>query len=493
MPEGDHTTDRDIADATLAEVLRPRIPMDAEAYAALKATGASGAGNGGAGAVTPQMGGEYVPDPPALTEKECIVNTRTGFGPPDIHGAVSTIRLVVVTNVDVGIFKKTTCKKLSQVSLLAFFAAFNPTATETLFDPKVIWDKRTGRFFLTAESRDSANSNQYLYIAISTSQNALSWHRYRFTLSQGATIWCKNLATDFYDYPNTGVNKHKWFVTSNNFPNAGGSYGTIISIQKNTSLVGGAVTGWCWKNLVSNIAPPIVRDDNRRAAFISPGSGGGTSLTRYELFTRQTTADTLTTKTSYNIPTWVGPPDCVQPNGQRLDSLDGRFQSASIQYGKHLWNVHTISDGSGEADLRWYRLKTNAASSVKNTVTFNSFYTDGCLFNPSFATSYKPSAFISSSHTSPAHNAQFFVFYGTNATNTGWFFDTIQTSATQFVNTGLGTTCNASPRGSCRWGDYSSMQIDPSTANGRRAWGCNELTDGTTQFLWEVRCSRNKR
>ena len=494
VPEGDHSAAGDTApDSALVELLRPRIPMGDAAYAAMKAAGAESGGNGGGGAVTPQQAGTYVPDPPSLIEKECIVNSPTGFTPPDIHGAVSTIRLVVVTNVDVGIYKKTTCKKLSQVSLKSFFGAFNPPAAETMFDPRVIWDKRTGRFLVVTESRNSGNNDQFLYFAISTSQNATAWHLYRIALSQGANFFCKNATSDFYDYPNVGVNKHKWFVTSNNFPTAAGAYGTIISIQKNTSLTGGGVTAWCWKNLNFNIAPPIVRDDNRRSAFISPGSGGGSSLTRYEIFTRQTTADTLFNRTAYNIATWAGPPDCVQPNGQKLDSLDGRFQSASIQYGKLLWNVHTISDGSGEADLRWYRLKTNAASTVKNTVTFNSFYTDGCLFNPSFATSYKPSAFISSSHTSPAHNAQFFVFHGTNATNTGWFFDTIQTSTTQFANTGLGTSCNASSRGSCRWGDYSSMQIDPSTANGRRAWGCNELTNGATQFDWEVRCSRNKR
>jgi hypothetical protein len=68
-------------------------------------------------------------------------------------------------------------------------------------------------------------------------------------------------------------------------------------------------------------------------------------------------------------------------------------------------------------------------------------------------------------------------------------FNTVETSATNFA-TESGFACNTAspptkPRASCRWGDYSATQIDPS--NTGRAWGFNQLVTGTTSFNWNTR------
>ena len=499
MPAGVHADDLAASDrAALAEISRPRIPIGDAELAAIK-SGADTLRARGGPIYAPPETGVFAPGP-LVNEQECITNTPTGSAPPDIHGAVSEKRLVVVTNVDVGIYKKSDCSQISFVSLKTFFNAWTIPSTQSLFDPKVIWDPRTKRFFLTAESRDSGNTDQYLYVAVSTSQNASAWRRYRWALSAGSSFFCKNAGSDFYDYPNTGVSKWKWFVTSNNFPSGGGSYGTIMSITKQSTVTGvGSVLAWCWTNLASNTAPPIIWDDNRKAAFASTGSGSGTSLTRYQLFTRPgANADTLTTRTSWNIPTWNAAPDCAQPNGQKLDSLDGRFQSASIQYGGVLYNAHTISNGSSPkpSKIRWYRLQLNAASTVLSTSNFLSFHSDGCVFNPSLATSDNSSAFITVSETSSTTNAAFWVWAGNRLNPGGFVTNVIQTSGTQFTTKNGTYACNDTTapapwnRPSCRWGDYSSAQVDPSYTGGGRMWGCNELTNGTQMFNWQTRCSQ---
>jgi hypothetical protein len=47
------------------------------------------------------------------------------------------------------------------------FAAFSPPPTQILFDPRVLYDVPSGRFLVTAESKDSGNSDQFQYFAVS--------------------------------------------------------------------------------------------------------------------------------------------------------------------------------------------------------------------------------------------------------------------------------------------------------------------------------------
>ncbi len=485
MPDMGNQSTADRVGAEADTVLpRPGIPIGEAELAKIKRQ-TSGAPAEAIADTAPELSKTNAPDP-LLIQRECNTNGPSGFAPPDIHGAVSKRRLVVVTNVDIGVYKKSDCTAVSFTSLKSFFGGFAIPGAETLFDPRVIWDPDSQRFLVIAESNNASNGNQFLYFAVSTNQLATKWKRWRFVLSRASTgtVFCKNAASDFYDYPNTGVNKHKWFVTSNNFPNSGGAYGTILSVRKLPSLSGNAkVTGFCRRNLAFNIAPPIVWDQNPVATFLAARNG---SIIRYQLDTTAA-ADTFSTPAAYSVAAWTAPPDCRQPNGQKLDSLDGRFQSASIQHGAHIWNAHTIRGTSTPSRIRWYRLKTNAGATVKIQKNFVSSHTDGCVFNPSFATSNKFSAFITLSETSPNTKAAFWVWQGPRTKTTGWTTNIIQVSSKQFKG------CNSMSRGSCRWGDYSSAQVDPSVLSGRRMWGCNELVNGTTHSSWRTRCAQVKR
>jgi hypothetical protein len=203
--------------------------------------------------------------------------------------------------------------------------------------------------------------------------------------------------------------------------------------------------------------------------------------------------DTLVPTPNVAIPAWSAPPNAAQPNGQRLDTLDGRFQSASKQIGNFLWNVHAVNVGGFS---RWRLYKLPAAGTrvlFSRTPT-----TSGCanadhLFNPSIDTnsaSTSAPAFVTATRTCPsqpaAGRAAQLIFRGPNSSDRGWAVTNVQTSAKQFATDFFGTPCNEiNGRFSCRWGDYSSTQIDPS--NTSRAWGFNELITGITQSEWETR------
>lgn len=424
---------------------------------------------------------------PLAPSTACNTNVATGFAPSDIHGAAGPSVLVVVTNVDIGVYNKSTCAIISRVSLKTLFNSFAIPTTQTLFDPRVIYDRAAGRFLVTAESRDSANTDQYQYFAVSTTSGATAWNRYRFALSQGTTIrFCKRAINSFWDYPSAGKSANRWFITANDFPVTGSATGAVLVIDKAPTLTGAGVSAKCFSNLASNLAPPIVLDSlTSQSVFLAPRA---TSILRYNHAAGATVgADTLVSAAAYPIAAWSVPPDAVQPNGQKLDSLDGRFQSASIQSRDRIWNIHAIASGTAPV-IRWYRLRRSASTTL-STHTLSS----GHLFNPSFVTGSGidgAPAFIMASRTVPTCTtstclASMLTYSGPNSTSTGWLGYVAATSTSQFLTTNGSTLCNNDARGSCRWGDYSSVTVDPNEAGS--AWGFNQLINGTTQFNWFTR------
>jgi hypothetical protein len=153
-------------------------------------------------------------------------------------------------------------------------------------------------------------------------------------------LFCKAAASDFYDYPNAGYNTNRLVVTSNNLGASGG--GTVLSVDKAGLYAGGRVSGACFRSgLPFNITPAVVGDGNASMYILSPGVGSGNSISRLRLATSAGSvgSDALTFTSSISIPAWTAAPNAAQPNGNLLDTLDGRFQSASKQIGGRLWNV----------------------------------------------------------------------------------------------------------------------------------------------------------
>ena len=511
MPAGDHRTAPDTALSVLMQ--GPRLsPTPAAELERLKNLPADGDAPDNAGeAADAALGVE-----PRAILRNCEMNVATGFAPSDVHGAAAPANIIEVTNVDIMVRNKTNCALVSSMSLKTFFGGaggFIIPETETLFDPRVLFDRLHGRCIVTVESRNSGNTDQFLYIASSRTNSCTTWRRIRFVLSRVEPFarFCKNLVSDFYDFPNAGYNFRRLVVTSNNFPTAGSSYGTLLSINKIALHGTAVVTGRCFRPISGNSTPAVQGDAGTSMIILSTGSGSGTVLGRRRLTAgAATTNDTLTTLSSINITDWTAPPDAVQPNGQKLDTLDGRFQSASKQIGSVIWNVHAIRSGN-VSRVRLYKLSTSGTTPlfVKSLFTTSCGGSNQHTFNPSLDTNSAASGsplFVTTSRTCTAPataavgRAAHLLFKGPNNATNGWNFNTVATSLGEFSNLGFvadGVACNTTGgdfRGSCRWGDYSSTQIDPSTPT--TAWGFNQLIttgeiSGTgSQFNWTTRGAR---
>lgn len=526
MPAGDHGAD--LASARVAPRAIPlRVPGAEVLNAAKGRAAALRAQVGNSSGVTSDAVKEAnaaatSPTPLALTGA-CGTNVAAGFAPSDVNGAAGPTNLVVVTNVNIGVFNKTNCATISNVGLKTLFGGFSIPGTTILFDPRVLYDRKAQRFFVFADSEDFTNNDQFQYIAVSTSNLATAWFLYRVPLSQGTSRFCKKAVNSFWDYPIAGLNDKRLVITANDF--GGGVSTGILDIDKTPMLSGLGTTARCFvtANGINNYAPAVVLDKSLSMTLLSPGSGGGNQIRRMTLANPGLIgADTMGSETFVNITPWVLTTNAFQPNGVQLDAIDGRFQGPSIQSRGLLWNVHTENGGLSNVYARWKLFKlATAATSVNALMEFKPT-TGGSnnrddLFNASVATGsgkFNAPIFVTASRTIDSipgtGNAAHLIFSGFNssANPAKWQFDTVGISTRQFTGCG----------GVCRWGDYSSTQIDPksrksdddedddhsvdssSTQNDPdsgivRAWGFNQLVasgTGTTtnQFQWVTRAGK---
>jgi hypothetical protein len=185
----------------------------------------------------------------------------------------------------------------------------------------------------------------------------------------------------------------------------------------------------------------------------------------------------LTETHPISITSWSAAPTAKQPNGEGLDTLDGRFQSATIQSGNYLWNVHTIKSDKG-SELRFYKLSTSETTPLfEVTMTIERSDDNSYLFNPSTAISPSGEAFITASFTNSNYKPSMLMIEGSASKWEGWHVSAFNRSDEQFEN------CDDN-RG-CRWGDYSSVQLDPS--NLANAWGFNQMADDTSMYDWSTK------
>lgn len=475
----------------------PRLPIPPEEYERLKRD---------AGTLAP-----IAPDVPPIprrgatasgqsltVQRICRTNPQVPSGPtpPDIHGAVGPTTLVVVTNFSIGIYDKATCQELSFLPLSSFFAG-SVLPGETLFDPRVLFDARTQRFLLVVETRmtDPNDPRQSLFYSVSKDASGTTWSSYKQDLQT-----CKRAPNNFLDYPNIGVNANSWVVALADFAADGKSAtSTIISISKQGTLAGAGTQLRCYPVPDFNVAPAIVLDNDPTMTLLSPGFGSGNKLTRWLLDSPVDFArETLSPGPPITILPWTAPPPALQPNGQALDSGDGRFVSSSVQIGGSVVNVHTIAyrraSGPVRARLRLYGI-ARGANTAQITVSPAILIEDD-VFMASVAftqqglaiAATRTNSTLTTGSTGFASSVVFYAALAGLADPGSWTFDIVGISDAQMIdagvdNTGKPITCNETPgRLACRWGDYSSVQVDPS--NPTSVWTFGEVVTGPSNFQW---------
>ncbi len=415
--------------------------------------------------------------------------------PPDTNASVGATQVVQWVNLDFAVFDKATGSLVSGPtpgnSIWAGFTAGNCGANND-GDPVVKFDAQAGRWLM---SQLSVTGGPPFFQCIAVSNTAdfvtTTWNRYAFNFGQ-----------NFPDYPKVGVWPDAYYMSFNLFFNGVTFNGAAAcAFDRTKMLAGAAATGQCFN--VGNGFPSLLPSDLDGAtaaggSTAAPPAGSpsffanfGTNalnLWRFHVDFANSANTTLTGPSSLAVPAFspaCGGGTCVQQAGttNQLDSLADRlmYRLAYRNFSDHeaLVVTHSVK-GSGTSAPRWYELRSPGngtfgvyqASSYAPDTTFRWMGSAAMDELGNLAVGYS----ASSSQVHPG------IRYSGRAA--GDPLNQLRQEAVILDGTGS-QTGNLH-----RWGDYSSMALDP--ADDCTFWYTTGYLKTDGSFNWSTRIASFK-
>ena len=419
------------------------------------------------------------------------------YAPPDTTGAVGATQYVQVVNTGMAVFDKSTGTVVKgPVPTNALWQGFGGLCeTDNDGDATVAYDKAAGRWVISqfAVTNAGTSSAPYLQcVAVSTSSDATGTYN-RYAFSYGST---------FPDYPKLGVWPDGYYTTFNMFNGNTFAGAKLCAYDRSAMLSGAAATQQCFQ-LSANYGGVLPSDAD---GSLAPPAGapnyhvnfGTNSLNVWAFHVDWTTPanTTLTGPTSLGVAAFApacSGGTCIPQSGtrQKLDSLADRmmYRLAYRNFAdghQSLVASHSVNpNGSGRkaasaSAIRWYELRVNSgALSVYQQGTFNPDSTFRWM--PSIAMDKVGNIAVGySASSSTIHPA---VRYTGRQTTEA--LGTMETEASIIEGGGSQTGSNLA-----RWGDYSTMTLDPS--DDCTFWYANEYIQANGAFNWSTRIASFK-
>jgi hypothetical protein len=331
-------------------------------------------------------------------------------------------------------------------------------ATESLFDPRIIYDPAWNRFVITADAFAESSSVQYEVVMVSKTGNAAGAYYVYFTNSRG---WCGG-TNPFWDYPQLGQTQDAIVLTGNCF-NSSGEQPDVFGIAKAPIYNG---QGWSVPvfgrpgegtltpaNVVDNRPTNFLVSTNQHmVGFQDPQSGGYASIPSDNVISGFQT---------FAVPRSAGQRGCTTTSCH-LDTSDGRFIQDSTQFGDQLWNVATYGfSGTNGSFATPYWGEFSIAG--HNTTQHGSLITTACGddYNASVGLTTADKVWFNWTHTDPRTCADAGTFVAqmeagrTSATASGAVDNIVDAFDSPAELTG-----DFDPNfGLQRWGDTSSVSV----------------------------------
>jgi hypothetical protein len=406
---------------------------------------------------------------------------------PDTYGAVGNDFYVAVLNRHFDVYRKTDHSFADSSTLAQFFGY----TTKDLFDPRVLKDPFTGRWFVIADTHAESPGTQLLWIAVTTGTDP--------SKPAQRCFYALNVAFggDFFDYPSLGTDANSIIITGNVLHNGEPLYGAILALPKASMAACAGLTYTIFLGFPTNLAPPIVYDQNPKSFLVSPPESGSV----LHLFAGQNLGTpgsaTMTFQGDVAVEPYGMAAHATQcGTAEVLETLDSRFVSPSTQRGDYLWNVHTTARtlSTSNATPRWYEINTSTTTVRQSGLVFAAATSHD--YNASLAESALGEMFLTwTSNNPPTCTHSQVLFSGRQATDD---LGTVgPAKAVPLINGNQSGTFYDDGSSDfdpvSRWGDYSAVSLDISAYPGcdanRRAWIVNEWVP-QYQFRWGSRIAR---
>ncbi len=421
---------------------------------------------------------EIPPDfftPPVRSSWNGIINNPVTVVPPDTHIAVgpnagANGRVVEVTNGGAQIWNKNGVVVAGPTPLGNMFPV---QCGGIMFDPKVLYDQHSGRFFIVALDGTTPNCS-FIHIAVSTNSTPNNLGN-NWTFLRGSGVKMIGVRNTWADYPGIGADANALFVTTNQFDNTGTFRGTNIRVFSK-SAVNGLLAGFyafvdiTYNSAVTNgvfsIQPAHVYGATDNGGFYLINRVGQAVYRLYKV-TGQPGAPVARTNTfawaaGAMWPPWDwGADQCIKP-APDLDTLADRVQNAVYRSG-HLWCCLTSDpDNDGQTEVVWQQIKTNSWPNANPAVAQSGFIngqagSDVWTYVPSINVNAAGAAAICYTESSPniCPNMSYVMRAAKDAPNT------FQAPVIARNSNPPGWYDSFVARDPDRWGDYSATVVDP--------------------------------
>ncbi|HLY62998.1 MAG TPA: VCBS domain-containing protein [Terriglobia bacterium] len=441
---------------------------------------------------TPNEIRNAAPDPVLQTSSGPLVGTTAGnnfdgvsangYAPPDTNGAVGATQYVQWVNVEFAVYDKSTGALLKgPVAGNTLFANLGGAcASSNSGDIIAQYDKLANRWFLS----QPVFSNPYaICIAVSQTSDALgAYNLYQFAAPSG----------NFPDYPKFGIWSDAYYGTFNMFNGNRFLGNAACAFDRNKMLNGATASMQCFNSGYGSLLPSDVDGTTAPPAgepafFVNFGSNS-LNFWKFHVDFVNSNNSTFTGPTNVAVAAFspaCGGGTCIPQAGtsQTLDSLADRlmYRFAYRNFGDHESLVvnHSVTAGSS-VGVRWYEIRTpNSTPTIFQQGTFapDSKY----RWMGSIAMDHSGDIAVGYSESSSSINPAIFYTGRVPSDASG----TMESENLIYAGPGSQSGGNLS-----RWGDYSSMSVDPT--DDCTFWYTNEYLPYTGSFNWNTRIASFK-
>lgn len=478
------------------------------------------------GAAARAIAGELLPaDPTALERAKAAAASRAGTSatraprgtsapsigrramglsdlsstPSDSTGAIGPTRYVETVNRKVGIYDR-------NLNLLAsdILPAWWAEPGSNSFDPQVIWDETTRRFYYAGAVVYSAVDNR-LAFGFSTTASP----------NNATTDWCHydvSYGSELADYPKLGDSRYFSIIGVNVFNGETFRGADVLAIGKppaGTACPDASTFPTdVGQNLevggVEQFTPvPANEIDKQQTGWVLTRSSSveASSLGRFKVTRETATGDPIveTSGVAIPVPTYAPPANAPQKDGAYLlDTSDARLTQAVAAVDPSrgrfvVWTQHAIAGGAG-AQERWYEIDP-----ASRTVLQSGDVSHASLFV--FNGAISPDRVVSGS--TKAFGANMVLGYTTSSSTTYPAIRMVSKRGSDGVSSpvvvrrspGHDEDFGCPQLGFCRWGDYAAATPDPKASVNRSAgvvWLTNmwtadaDTTGGDASVSWRT-------
>lgn len=409
------------------------------------------------------------------------------YAPPDTNGAVGPNHFVEVVNVDLAVFNKSGVPVYGPVLTRTLWTGFGGNCeVQNDGDAVVSYDRIADRWIITQFQVSTTPFQQC--VAVSTGPDPTgSYYRYAFTYTDG-----------FPDYPKLGVWPDAYYISYNVFNNAGTSflYAKACAFDRAKMLTGAAATQECFNTSSSygGLLPADLDGRTLPAAgapnpFVALGASS-TTLAFWKFHSDFATPAnaTFTGPIAVTVPSYTEAcgfsGTCIpQSGGGSLDSLSDRlmYRAAYRNFGTHESIVvnHAVTAGTS-VGVRWYELRS--VTTAPQLFQAGTFAPDSDYrWMGSMAMDQSGNIAVGYSVSSSAIKPQIRYTARLAGDPAGTM---TQGEGTMIAGAGAqGSTLS-------RWGDYSSLSVDP--VDDCTFWHANEYIPFNGTFNWKTRIASFK-